>query len=199
MWPILPPYHASERTYQSLSTLEFDMPLGTLTVLLQSTIVFVLYVLAQTGLPGIDSGLVQLIGTGATGAVLVWYVVYDVRVRTPSMLKTFADDQAASRKTFSEEAANDRALFTKQTEEAHRHYNAIVESLRQAFLAEQATARQIFAAEQNALRTQHEKEVTKMQEMLFQTLTSMRTAVHDVKDTANTLILKKALTDSPTN
>jgi ABC-type transport system involved in cytochrome bd biosynthesis fused ATPase/permease subunit len=42
------------------------------------------WVLAQTA--GLDPSVANLIGNGVTVAVLAFYVVYDVRVRTPNML-----------------------------------------------------------------------------------------------------------------
>lgn len=130
-------------------------------------------VLAQSA-TGVDPGVAALVGNGVTVVVLAWYVVYDVRVRTPAMIATFATEQAATRQAFALEQA----------------------ASREAFAREQAATRLSFSAEVGATRTYYEKESSEMRQMLFDNMHSMRQAVHDVRDTANTLITKKALTDA---
>ncbi|WP_425618059.1 hypothetical protein NA78x_001752 [Anatilimnocola sp. NA78] len=150
---------------------------------------------AAQAIPGVDSGVGALIGTVGTGAVLVWYVVYDVRTRTPAMLASFAAEQAAMRLAFTQEQAAIRTAFSTEQEKTHQHYNSLVESLRQTFIQEQNAARHSFSAEQSAVRQRHDQELSEMRGMLFENMKSMRGAVHDIKDTANGLILKKALQD----
>lgn len=52
-----------------------------------------------------------------------------------------------------------------------------------------------FALEQKLQREAHARQMNEMQALLLQTIKEMRTAVHDVKDTANTAILKTAVAD----
>lgn len=151
--------------------------------------------LAQTATPGMDAGVLSLISNGVTVIVLAWYVIYDVRVRTPQMQKAFTDEQVATRKSFAEEQLATRVLFSQQVSEAHKHYVAIVEAMRQTFTVEQNATRQSFVLEQAATRNHHEQDVDKLRQMLFDNMTAMRKAVHDVKDTAHTLMLKKAEKD----
>jgi hypothetical protein len=153
-----------------------------------------LTVLAQTA-PVVDTGMLQLIGNGVTIIVLAWYVVYDVRVRSPAMQAAFTAEQAATRKSFTDEQSATRALFSNQVAEAHKHYVAIVEAMRQTFTVEQNATRQSFVLEQAASRNHHEQDVDKLRQMLFDNMTAMRKAVHDVKDTANSLMLKETERD----
>lgn len=126
---------------------------------------------------GIDPSMTTLVGNIGTVAVLVWYVVYDVRVRTPKMLEAFAKEQAEIREAFDTEQASTRAAHLQ-----------IVDSIRHTFAAEQATARQVFAAEQAAQRETYHREMGEIRNMLFETMKAMRVAVHDVRDTAQTLM-----------
>ncbi len=131
---------------------------------------------------GVDSSIVSLVGNGVTIVVLAWYVIYDVRVRTPAMLTAFTFQQDQLRNTFTAEQSN-----------VHEHYNGILNAMRETFTKEQALSRAAFSAEQTAIRDRYDKELSDMRQMLFESVTSMRTAVHDVKDTANRLMLKKEL------
>lgn len=143
-------------------------------------------IVAQTG--AIDPGLVSVIGTAGTagtGAVLVWYVVYDVRTRTPSMLATFASEQTAL-----------RLAFAKEQEETHKHYGNLIEQLRTTFNTEQTAIRQIFAAEQAASRARHDEERKELQNMLYQNMNCMRGAVTDIKNTAQGLINRQTVDEA---
>jgi hypothetical protein len=64
------------------------------------------------------------------------------------------------------------------------------EKIRQTFATEQQALRLTFAAEQSALRDANAKETRELRAMLIETMKGFRTAVHDVKDTANQAILK---------
>jgi hypothetical protein len=68
--------------------------------------------LAQT--EGFDP--TALIGSGTTIAVLAFYVVYDIRVRTPSLVAAFREEQEETRKAFTESLEKIRHTF--QTEQA---------------------------------------------------------------------------------
>jgi hypothetical protein len=130
-------------------------------------------ILAQLAQATFDPGLMALVGNGVTVVVLAWYVIYDVRTRTPSMLSSFTTEQAASRATFS----------------------AAIETMRTTFISEQNATRIAFASEQAAIRSQYDRELSDMRQMLFDNLTAMRKAVHDVKDTAQVLIAKRSVAD----
>lgn len=60
------------------------------------------------------------------------------------------------------------------------------------FGAELDKIRETFAREQSAARVEHDRETNELRNMLYQNMQAMRTAVHDVKDTANTAITKVA-------
>jgi hypothetical protein len=119
----------------------------------------------------IEPGMAGLFGNVVTAGVLAWYVIYDVRVRTPAMLAAFAAQLEENRRTFREEQASTRQSFL-----------LVVESLRTSFHAEQM-----------AIRNHCDKESTELRNMLIDNLKAYRTAVHDVRDTAQTLISQKAV------
>ena len=140
---------------------------------------------------GLDPSIVPLIGNVGTIIVLVWYVVYDVRVRTPSMLAAFTGEQTASRLAFAEEQKQQRETFTAEQNETRESYRNVIESIRQTFNTEQASMRQVFSSEQAASRQEHEKHLNEMRTMLLENLTAMRVAVHDIRHTATTLMGEK--------
>jgi hypothetical protein len=116
--------------------------------------------------PIIDSNIVSLVGNGVTVVVLAWYVIYDVRVRTPNMLKTFSLEQRRGRTA----------------------YRRTVESMRQAFLLEQSEMRKVFATEQAAARSHHATEQEALRKMAWDSIQTMGKAVHDVRGAAQGLI-----------
>jgi mannitol-specific phosphotransferase system IIBC component len=147
------------------------LPLGLLAVLM-----------AQTAVPPMDVNIIPLIGNGVTVVILAWYVIYDVRTRTPNMLAAFQQELAESRAAFEKEKAEDRAEHAQ-----------IVEAMRTAFLLEQAELRKVFATEQAASRAQAANDLESLRKMLWENMTAMRTAVHDVRDTAQHFITKQEL------
>jgi len=132
-----------------------------------------------------DTQLAPLIGNVVTAAVLAWYVIYDVRVRTPNMLVAFAKEQTELRVTFSSEQSKERELN-----------RTIVEDIRKTFVGEQTATREAFAADAAARREAHDRETDKLRQLLLDNLMQMRKAVHDVKDTAQTLINKTSTVTS---
>lgn len=151
-----------------------------------ATLVFLLgapaaYLLSQVS-GNLDPGIATLVGNGVTVAVLAWYVLHDVRTRTPAMLAAFAAEQAELRKVFD----------TKQ-DELRTSYNMIIDGIRQTFSQEQNALRATFVQESQAARVMYDKQLSESRQMLYETMTSMRTAVHDVKNTAQTLINKQTL------
>jgi hypothetical protein len=136
--------------------------------------------LADVAPVGLDPSIATLIGNGCTVAVLAWYVVYDVRVRTPLMLTAFQKEQEEM-----------RATFAREQEEMRKANWQVVDSIRLTFQQEQNSSRQVFVAEQTAQRETYQREMGETRQMLFETMKSMRTAVHDVKDTAQTLMSGK--------
>jgi hypothetical protein len=135
-----------------------------------------LAVLAQST---VDPNVLSIVGNGVTVIILAWYVVYDVRVRTPSMVTAFQ-----------KEMAEQRNAFTKDQTETHLHYNLIIEKIRETFVAEQTQTRTLFTSEQVATRHTYDSELAELRKMLLDNLVGMRTAVHDVKNTAQTLMNK---------
>lgn len=79
-------------------------------------------VLAQAAIT-LDPSVSSLVGNGVTIIVLAWYVVYDVRVRTPEMMRAFKEEQRATRDLFSEEAKANRDLSLVQGREMREFYD----------------------------------------------------------------------------
>ena len=123
--------------------------------------VLALELIAQAANP-LDPGVTSLIGNGVTIAVLAWYVIYDVRVRTPAQQKAFADVIEANLSAHHKEQADNRA----------------------AFLEEQRANRTAYLAEQEKMRQHYDREIGEYRQMLRESMQAMRVAVHDVKDTA---------------
>lgn len=152
--------------------------------LLQGMVVVGLWILGQVvGLLAqtsgiLDPGLVSLVGNGATVIVLVWYVVYDVRVRSPAMLAAFTAEQNATRAAF----ADTKGAFEREQA-----------AMRLAFSTELATIRAAYVAQHDALIARHDREIAEWRKMLFENMQSMRGAVHDVRDTAQVLLTKQAI------
>lgn len=67
-------------------------------------------------------------------------------------------------------------------------FSAEVGEMRKSFANEQTALRAAFLTEQAAARDSSARETAELRNMLFQNLQAMRTAVHDVKDTAQTAI-----------
>ena len=135
--------------------------------------------LAQTS-PDPISGGAGWVGAGLLGAVMAWLLL----VHLPSkdkQLKEFIDgrdrDAAELRKTFTAEQEAIRAAFIQEQA-----------AVRAAFNHEQLAQRDGFAAEQKSLRDQHGRELGEMRHMVVTVLQHFRTAVHDVRDTAQTSI-----------
>lgn len=126
---------------------------------------------------GLDPSLANLIGNGVTVAVLCWYVVYDIRVRNPNMLAAFTREQEEIRKAFKEEQAGSRETFHKT-----------LETVRSVFSAEQSALRLENREDRRMIREAHALEISEWRKMVLENMTAMRTAVHDVKDTAQLVI-----------
>jgi len=140
---------------------------------------------------GMDPGILSIVGNGVTVAVLAWYVMYDVRVRTPSMLAVFTSEQAAIRKSFTDEQDEIRRTFKEEQAGLRESYRSVIDGMRTTFAAEQGLLRQAFSTEQVAARSHFEKENAELRTMLIENLKGMRTAVHDVRDTAQELMGSK--------
>lgn len=140
-----------------------------------------LVLFAQAIPTGAATDLVSIFGTTGTAAVLIWYVVYDVRVRTPNMMTIF-----------SKELSEMRTAFEREQDESRKNSSLLIEGLRQTFINEQVATRNVFTTEQVATRSRHEQEMSAFREMLFENMKTMRGAVHDVRDTANALMMKQA-------
>jgi hypothetical protein len=150
--------------------------------LMPACIAGIWFLLSQT--VSVDPGIlsvVSLVANGGTVTVLVWYVVYDVRVRTPNMVAAFAAEQKSTREAF----AAAQSEFSKEQA-----------ATRAAFLNEQSATRMTFAAQHEATVQRHDRDVAEWRKMLFDNMAAMRSAVHDVKDTAQAVLNSKALSDA---
>lgn len=112
----------------------------------------------------LDPGLVSLIGNLGIMGILVWHLWYHTTNSYPNMIAKFSKENEELRKAFAEEQAKQRAA----------------EKDNQASLA----------AERQREREEDAKEKADLRQMLFETMRSMRVAVHDVKDTAQTVVAK---------
>lgn len=168
------------------------------------TIAFVPVFLALIAQVGLEPSIVSLVGNGVTVAVLAFYVIHDIKVRTPAMLAAFASEQGLLRATFTNdqkllrntfvcEQDELRRVFTSEQGAAHQHYNSILDRMRETFATEQNTARLTFITQQQKVQDRYDQELSQMRQMLFDNMKSMRDAVHDVKDTAQTLMSKDEL------
>jgi hypothetical protein len=128
------------------------------------------FILAATDAIQLEPNVLNLIGNGVTVAVLAYYVIYDIRVRTPKQQKAAEESLEKSRKLFSDEMANNRELFLK----------------------EQAANRVLWASEQGAMRDFYHREIGVYRGMLIANMEAMRTAVHDVRDVAHETVMKVA-------
>lgn len=142
---------------------------------------------------GVDPGILSIVGNGVTVVVLAWYVIYDVRVRSPSMLAAFSTEQAAIRKSFTDEQEEIRRTFKDEQSALRESYRSVIDGMRTTFSAEQGLLRQSFVTEQVSARSHCEKEAAELRNMLIENLKGMRTAVHDVRDTADEVIREVAV------
>lgn len=145
-------------------------------------------ILATVG--DMDPSILSIVGNGVTVVVLAWYVIYDVRVRSPQMLAAFATEQAAIRKSFTDEQEDIRKTFRDEQSGLRESYRMVIEGMRSTFSTEQSLMRQTFSTEQTAARSHCEKETAELRNMLIENLKGMRTAVHDVRDVAQEFISK---------
>lgn len=123
---------------------------------------FGLKLFAQVPSPAIDPGLGSLIGNLGVVVVLAWFLYYTTTKSQPDMLARFA-------------AENEKSRQERETERISHEKEA------------------------GAWRVSHEQQMDELRSMLIQALQDsartrkdMRDAVHDVKDTANTAIVKAA-------
>lgn len=136
--------------------------------------------MAQVG--GLDPSIANLIGNGITVAVLAWYVIYDVRVRTPAIVNTFAKEQEDLRQTFKDEQAGSRETFKYEQTEMRKNFTVAIDALLRDNREDQAR-----------LREAHAGEIAQWRNMVLDNMHAMRTAVHDVKDTAQMVLTKSEL------
>lgn len=125
----------------------------------------------QTGGTPVDAGIGNLVGNLGIMGVLVWHLWYHTTRTYPEML----------------------AKFEAETGKMRAAFEAEQDAMRAAFLAEQKAQREAFLAEQSAQRSHDERETAELRKVLLQTLAGMRTAVHDVRDTAQSTINKLQL------
>jgi hypothetical protein len=127
----------------------------------------------------VSPGIGSLIGNVGVLGILVWYLWYNTSVSQPKALDKFSNEQAALRESSEREQAALRAAFASEQKE-----------LRAAFASEQASLRDSFAEELARMRAHTAQEAAELRAILAQAIGSMRLAVHDVKDTAHTAIVK---------
>jgi hypothetical protein len=128
---------------------------------------------APSAMNPLGTDYLGILGQVVTPAVLAWYVIYDVRVRTPNMIAAAAAEAKAQRDSF--------AIEQKTARDANQK---LLDEIRAAFLSEQQQTRATFLAEANASRAASEQRMREMQTLAVTTSRDMRTAVQDVKETA---------------
>lgn len=133
-----------------------------------SVFVSSMYLFAQS--TGFDPAVVQLVSNLGIVGVLVWYLWYHTTHSYPKMIEKV---------------------------------DGIVNKINDAFLKDQREMRSTFSEEQRAQRVHDSQQREQQREfylrengelraMLIQTLQSMRTAVHDVRDTAQAALIPAA-------
>lgn len=132
---------------------------------------------AQSGTPSMDPGIGNFLGTlfGNLGimGVLGWYLWHHSSVAQPRMIDKFAESQAKMLDNFSE----------------------MMRAEREANKIEREADRLAHSSEQREMRATFERVTEKLTNTLIQTLTAMRTAVHDIKDASQTAITEAAKTE----
>lgn len=118
------------------------------------------------------SGGAGWVGAGLLGAVLAWLCFFHLPAKD-KQLKELID-------LYAQERVRDRAETT---------------ALRDTFSSEMNEIRQSNAAEQKAQREEHARQMSENNAILLQLSKEMRTAVHDVRDTAQVVMTKTAVAD----
>lgn len=128
---------------------------------------------------GLDPSVANLIGNGVTVAVLAFYVLYDVRVRTPQIVNEFRREQDESRKAFKEEQTGSREQHKQEQAEQRKTFTIALDTLLRDNREDRAKMRETHAAE-----------ISDWRKMVSDNVSAMRVAVHDTRDLAQTVITK---------
>ena len=116
----------------------------------------------------VDANIGALVGNLGIMGVLVWHLWWTTTRTYPEMLAKFQSETSAMREAFDREQAELRGVFDR----------------------EQRTMRDAFLAEQKAQRDHNSQVQSELRTVLIQHMQAMRTAVHDVKDTAQVTLNK---------
>jgi len=138
-------------------------------------VIWTMTMLAQV--PVLEPGLVQLIGNGLTIVVLAWYVVYDVRTRTPAMITAFKEEQAEARKM----ATAQLMAFAIEQNAQRAAAEAALDKVRALFMQEQAQMREAFSREHSKIHEHYREELADYRAMVSDLMGKFRDAVHDVR------------------
>lgn len=122
--------------------------------------------------------LINLVGNLGIVGVLVWHLWYHTTHSYPAMQRQYA-----------EQAEKLETTFTAHVNRLEKTFVAHVERLESAFTREQDASREHNHRETTAVRQDN----AELRNMLIRTMESMRTAVHDVKDTVNAQMSKDQL------
>ena len=147
---------------------------------------------------GLDPSLTNLIGSGITVAVLAWYVIYDIRVRTPALLSTFSREQDELRQAFKAEQAGSRETFKQEQREARQNFTLLMDSVMKAEKEDRIKMREAHAVEVADWRRMVNDSIGTNAKLVSDGMAAFREAVHDVKNNAQAaigqaeLIAKKA-------
>lgn len=141
------------------------------------------WLLAQAS--GADPSIANLIGNGVTVAVLAFYVLYDVRHRTPAIVSAFTREQDEARRAFKEEQAGSREQHKQEQAEQRKAFATALDMLLKDNREDRAKMREAHAAE-----------IADWRKMVTETIQATRTAVHDTRDLAQKVISRVEALDA---
>lgn len=183
------PHGMARRASHQLGKGRVGVP-GRKRMLFAATTIFGLSVIAQTSAIPPDIG--SIIGNVGVLGALVWFMYYVTSIAQPRMLDKFTAEQKELREAYRLEAQAARQMFDAHLVAMRETFAKEQAAMRAAFAQEQAALRAAFADEQAKMRLHYGDEARQMRDLLAEALKGMRTAVHDVKDTANTAIQKSS-------
>lgn len=138
--------------------------------------------------PAASNLIVGLLGNVGIVGALIWYMWYQTTKSQPKMLETFAAQLEAQ-----------RTMAATQMEAQRLSSEAKYEKMRVAFETQIERMRSVFESQQDKLREHAERErqnsareLAEMRNVMMEMAKNMRTAVHDIKDTANVAIQKSS-------
>lgn len=132
--------------------------------------------------------VVGLLGNAGIVGTLIWYMWYRTTKSDPAMLKTFSDQLEAQRVSWEKRFEEQRTSSEVKHDKLRETFEGQVNRMREVFEKQLDRLREYSEKE----RQQSAKESAELRGVMLEMSRNMRIAVHDVKDTANTAILKSS-------